>query len=81
MRTPDEVLRQIEGIRKQRERLPEHNFFGDDNYAAFDAQIEILQGSKTYDDYEDDESYTETEAYRAKEWLEGNSDEDLFDEE
>lgn len=38
-RTQDEVARQIDGLKKQKEALPEYSKFGDPNWEKIDAQI------------------------------------------
>ena len=79
MRTEEEKQRQIEGLKKEKESLPEHNFFGDNNWKAIDAMISILTGENSYEDYEDDEPNVEQEAYRCKNWLDGDENDDLFE--
>ena len=80
MRTAQEKQRQVEGLKKQKEALPEYSFFGDNNWEAIDAMISIIMELTTYADYENDEPHIESEAYRCQCWLNGESDDDLFDE-
>ena len=42
MRSNAEIEKKIENIKKEREELPQFSAFGDDNYAAIDGQLEIL---------------------------------------
>jgi len=94
-RTPEEILRQIDGIRAEKATLPEHSMFGDPNWESMDAMIDVVQGFKTAEDFdpitlgmeqEDDEdahaeqSYIFNEAQRAENWLDGTENEDLFSE-
>lgn len=78
MRTQNEINRQIDGLKKEKELLPHYSLFGDDNWAIIDASISILTGESTYEDYENEDYDIESSAYQANEWLNGNTDEDLF---
>ncbi len=51
-RTEEEVKRQVEGLQKQRAKLPEFSGFGNPNWRAIDAQILIVQGKKDAEDYD-----------------------------
>lgn len=89
-RTQDEINIQIEGLKKDKERLPQFSFFGDNNWDSIDAQLDILEGHKIASDFDDDEIIEEDEiaensaireaAERAEDWLEGRIDDNLFDE-
>jgi hypothetical protein len=87
-RNKDEINRQIEGLAKMKKTLPKHSMFGDKNWEKIEAQIAILQGKATPDDYYQDESAEEfqdgdndiwSDAERAQQWLKGDDDEDLFE--
>ena len=78
MRTQEEITRQIAGLEKMRESLPETNFFGENNWLPIDAQIDILKGG-SYDDYEDEEYSIESAALKAQDWLDDENEEDLFE--
>ena len=87
-RTDEEIARQIDGLKADRERLPEQSMFGDNNWKKIDAMISVLEGKKKPNDYYEDESAEEFEegdndvyfdADRADQWLQGNETEDLFD--
>lgn len=80
MKSVEEIQKQIEGLKKMKNTLPEYNFFGDNNWVSIDVQLDILEGVKDYDDYENDEPDIERAAYDADEWLNGDRTEDLFDE-
>jgi len=87
-KTQEEIDVQIKGLEQMKETLPPKSFFGDDNWGKIDAQISVLKGESVPDDYYVDES---TEEYvdgdndiywaadDAKYWLDGNTDEDLFE--
>ena len=88
MRTKEEINYQIKGLTKMRETLPQKTMFGDDNWKKIDAQISVLKGQAKPDDFYADEGEEEyqdgdndvyNEAYTAKEWLDGNVSEDLFE--
>ena len=88
MRTKEEINYQIKGLTKMRETLPQKSRFGDDNWKKIDAQISVLKGQAKPDDFYIDEGLEEyqdgdndvyNEAYTAKEWLDGNVSEDLFE--
>lgn len=79
MRTKEEITRQIEGLEKMKESLPETNFFGENNWLPIDAQLDILKGG-SYEDYEDEEYHIESAALKAQDWLDDENEEDLFEE-
>ena len=83
MRTIQEIARQIEGLEKMKKSLPEKTLFGDNNWGAIDAQISILDKSKTLDQFDEDEEseHLYSQVMEADSWLSGHSSEDLFDEE
>ena len=87
-RTQKEIDRQINGLKEQRRLLPNFTLFGDNNWEQIDAQLDVLEGKKTPDDFYEDETSedfndgdnnTYFEAVKADEWFSGASDEDLFD--
>lgn len=91
-RTQEEILRQIEGLEKNRSYLPEFSMFGDANWQQFDAQIAVLKGEKKPDDFWSDETSEEYEhqdgdndvwaaAEEAEQWMLGLNKDDLFDPE
>jgi hypothetical protein len=88
-RTQEEIDRQIEGLKKMKDTLPEFSHFGDNNWEKIDAQISVLRGHSTpddyyvdegMDDYQDGDNDTYFEAEAALFWLNGENDEDLFSE-
>jgi hypothetical protein len=89
-RTQDEINLQIEGLKKDKEKVPEQSMFGDKNWEKIDAMISVLEGKKKTNDYYEDESAEEFEegdndiffdAERAEQWLQGHEKADLFDAE
>ena len=79
-RTKEEIDRQISGLKAEKESLPEFTIFGDNNWERIDMQIDILEGKKSYSDFEHEEPEIETVAYQTEQWLDGEDDEDLFSE-
>jgi len=85
MRTKEEIKRQIDGLNAMKTWLPQYSNFGTNNWRNIDAQVEILEGGELSDmeegnweeDDEDNEAYREAE--HAVDWLDGTSDEDLFE--
>jgi len=87
-RTQKEIDRQIDGLLKMKETLPEHSFFGDKNWEKIHAQVAVLQGKAKANDYYQDEHAEEYEdgdndvwsdAERAELWLKGEENDDLFE--
>jgi hypothetical protein len=87
-RTQAEIDRQIEGLTKMKDHLPEYSMFGDANWEKIDAQIAVLKGEAEPNDYyinEDGEDYEDgdndvwSEAERASQWLDGEENDDLFE--
>jgi hypothetical protein len=76
-RTQEEINRQIEGLLKMKETLPEYSFFNDNNWKQIDTQVEVLKGDLDADEVEDDDFYSS--ALDAEDWLNGERDEDLFE--
>ncbi len=88
LRTEDEINIQIEGLKRDREKLPRYSMFHTPNWDIIDQQIRILQGVDSIDDVQEDEELLEEgdsdEVYqgamRANDWLKKDIDENLFDE-
>lgn len=78
-RTQKEIDRQVAGLNKQRASLPNFSFFGDDNWKPIEMQIRIIQGKARAENYEDENDRIASMALDAEEWLNGESDDDLFD--
>ncbi len=90
LRTPAEIERQINGLKAEKETLPEFSFFNDNNWERIDAQLDVLEGLKEPDDFYIDETSDEYEegdnevyfaAVAADEWMDGLRKDDLFDNE
>jgi len=87
-RTQDEISRQIEGLKKMKTWLPERSKFGTPNWEVIDAQVSILSGREDMDDFEEDPELLEegepdevyNGAQEAADWLDGQTDDDLFEE-
>jgi hypothetical protein len=88
-RTKEEIQRQIDGLKKDKEKLPEYSMFGDNNWERIGNQISVLEGKLDPDslyvdegneDYEDGDNDLYFSAQEANDWLCGSTDEDLFDE-
>lgn len=83
MRTAEEIEKQVLGLQKMKSTLPKVNFFGDDNWEKIDAQISVLKGEKTADEFIEEDSDEENQAYedalQAEEWLHGHTNDDLFE--
>lgn len=79
MRTQQEIYKQISGLLLMKKTLPERSKFGDPNWEAIDAQVEILTGERTDEDFEDAHEYIYSQARDAQAWVDGDSDEYLFE--
>lgn len=89
MRNKEQVAEQVEGLLRDKVKLPEYSGFGDPNHKAIDAMIEVLKGAKNLeDDFQDPDDfdseqeffYIQSEVERAEDWLEERNDENLFDD-
>ena len=92
-RTQEDIDRQIAGLKRVKDTVPEYSRFGDPNHKSIDAQISILSKEKNMSFYEpsfiddneeeeeeeSEEKYIYDEALLAFNWLNGNYDEDLFE--
>lgn len=82
MKTSEQKAQMIENLSRLRKSLPENNAFGDANWIPIDAQIAVIKGESTVDDYraDDFESVAEVAAQEAQDWLDGHlEDKDLID--
>lgn len=80
MRTLEQIQEQVIGLRSMKLTLPEYSMFGDNNWEAIDAQINILEGKKSLEDYDEyQEEYLFSEAERASMWLMEDIEENLFE--
>ena len=86
--TPEQIAAEIARLKAVHARVPTHSYFGDDNRAAIDAQIRVLQEGMSVDDVHDafgeltaegDFSHNTLDcALTAHDWLHGElTDEEL----
>ena len=83
MKSEQQKLEMIERLKESKNNLPHHSMFGDDNWAAIDYQIKVIQEDLDQDDVYDRELPSETEmlAVLAAQWLNDEiSDEELLGE-
>lgn len=79
VRTQEEINKTLEQLRTMRKNIPPRSSFGDDNYAALDVQILILEGKKSYGDYSDADDAIEIAADEAEYWLNNKDADPLVD--
>lgn len=80
MRTKEEIQRQVDGLKKSKERLQQNGgMFAKQSIGLIEMQIDILTGKDSYSGYEDADPQIESCAYETDQWLQGENDEDLFD--
>lgn len=79
MRSTREIGAEIEALKKMKPNIHRYSGFGDDHYAGIDAQIRVLSGQvspenfdREFDPRPDNER---DDARAALEWMEGESDE------
>ncbi len=84
-RTPEEITRQIEGLKKEKEALPQFSKFSTDNWQLNDTIISILEGKTNLNDLPqgdwetmDQENENYIAAQDADMWLSGDRVHDLF---
>lgn len=51
--TPEQIATEIARLKAVQPLVPTHSFFGDDNRAAIDAQIKVLEDSMSLNDVHD----------------------------
>jgi len=51
--TPEQIALEIARLKEVHPRVPTHSFFGDDNRAAIDAQIRVLEERMSIDQVHD----------------------------
>lgn len=80
MKTQEEIKKEIEALKAVRPNVRPYSMFGDDNLAAFDAQVEVLE-----QDMDDDEvsdrfdcsgipENVMSSAFHALDWINGEED-------
>lgn len=80
--TPEQIAAEIARLKAVHARVPTHSLFGDDNRAAIDAQIRVLQEGMSIDDVHnsfgeltEDGEYSHNRldcALTAHDWLHGS---------
>jgi len=84
--TPEQVAAEIARLKAVHPRVPTHSFFGDDNRAAIEAQIRVLEERMSLDEVHDTFGEMSAEgdfsqntldcALTAHDWLQGISADD-----
>lgn len=72
MRTQDEIKEAINRVKANKEKYPEYSMFGDNNWEAADAALDVLDDLTTDEDeiYDKElDSNVESEAIVAIQWL------------
>lgn len=82
-RTEKEIKRQVEGLKKYKEKLPEISKYGVNEWDKIDAQIAVLEDKKFVSEFwneklEDRDNHVLSAAQDAEDWLFGNILHDLF---
>lgn len=89
IQTQEAINRQIEGLLKMKQTLPEKSFFGDRNWEKIDTQVDVLKGNvksgslyhdESVEDFEESDNEMYFAALEAEDWLNGDSEDDLFEE-
>lgn len=81
MRSRIEIDTEIKALEEMKPRVRRTTYFGDDNHAAIEAQLEVLRGNVDEDEIQDkfdDGEWTEHErdnAQQAVDWMEEYTDE------
>lgn len=80
MRTDAEIEAEIKWLKENKPKIGRYTFFGDDNHAAIDAQIKVLEqraDEEAVFDWQDIEGWDERLAECARNaalWLEGDDE-------
>ena len=91
-RSKEEIEKQIAGLKAMKKRMLAHSFFGDNNHAGIEVQLDLLEGKSFASDYEEfneqdhwfpeeDLDYVREQAEQAEQWMNGETDDNLYDEE
>lgn len=78
MRSITDIEDQCRRLREVRQYVPSESAFGDDNLAAIDAQLDVLNKMLSPDEvdeeYENGDEYVFNNAAQASQWLEGDDE-------
>ena len=86
MKTQEEIKKEIEALKAVRPKVRPFSIFGDDNLANLDAQVDVLEHDLDSDDiYERYDHAAASEyvlegALYARDWMDGERDEDSLAE-
>jgi len=78
--TEKQITKEIEVLKKLKPRVRRRTAFGDDNHAAIDTQLAVLEGRMDTDAIYDCEDYNEHQrdaALEARRWLDGEEESSL----
>lgn len=77
--TDEQIRQEVEMLKEIKPKVRRHTLFGDDNHAAIDAQIAVLDGGldedAIYDEYGENDRLLDC-ALDARRWLDGEWDAD-----
>jgi len=82
MKTQEQIKKEIEALKTVRPRVRPTSIFGDNNLAAVDAQIVVLEynweNNDIYDEYDhtDSSEYILDAALQARQWIDDEEDSD-----
>lgn len=80
-RSKDEISKEIDALLDLKDKVRPTSMFGDDNRAAIEAQIDILQGNVAEDEiYDVFDDHAADSANEAVQWLNGESESDTLSE-
>ena len=82
MKTQEQIKKEIEALKTVQPNVRPITFFGDDNFAAIDAQIQVLEEDMDEDDIwdewpeEEQDQYVRDSARHAVDWVNDEEDPD-----
>lgn len=72
--TPKAIAAEVATLKAMKPKVKRYTFFGDDNHAAIDAQIQVLEQNLSDDEIGRRFSgEVQSEAFNARNWLEGDA--------
>lgn len=76
--TAKAIAAEVAKLKALKPNVKRYTFFGDDNHAAIDAQIQVLEQNLSDDDIgRRFNGEVQSEAFNARNWLDGDADEAL----